>query len=222
MLVFERHSRERFSDRPDAGRRLVDAARAVLPSGGPGPLLVLGLPRGGVVVAAELAAGLAAELDVLIVRKVAHPSRPELALGAVSAAGAFCNEQLLHRLGVSVDAFQELAAVQAAEVRRREQRFRAGRPPLALSGSDVLVVDDGLATGATAMAAVRAARAHGPAWLGFAAPVSSASAAAAIAAETDEFVCPLIPSAFLSVSRFYRDFPQTSDEEVRVILAGAG
>jgi len=174
------------------------------------------------VVAAELAEGLPAELDVLIVRKVSHPSRPELALGAVTATAAFRNENVLRRLGISLAAFEGLAAVQVAEVRRREQTFRAGRPPLALSGRTVLVVDDGLATGATAMAAVRAARSQRPTWLGFAAPVASTSAAAAIRAEVDELVCPLIPSTFMSVSRFYLDFPQTSDGEVQRILSDAG
>lgn len=220
-LVFERRADGRFQDRRDAGRQLVDAVREVLPTGGPDGLLVLGLPRGGVVVAAEVASGLPAELDVLVVRKVSHPSRPELALGAVTAAGAFCNEDLLRRIGVSVEGFQELAAVQAEEVRRREQLFRADRQALALSGRAVLVVDDGLATGATAVAAVRAVREPGPAWLGFAAPVGSASAAAVIAGEVDRLVCPLIPTSFLSVSRFYRDFPQITDEEVRDLLSRA-
>ncbi|MBA2414433.1 MAG: phosphoribosyltransferase [Geodermatophilaceae bacterium] len=216
--MFQRRSTERFLDRRDAGRQLVDLLSAVLPAAEPPGLLVLGLPRGGVVVADELATGLPAELDVLIVRKVAHPSRPELALGAVTAAGAFRNEELLHHLGVSTREFEELADVQVAEVRRRELQFRADRAALALSGRTVLVVDDGLATGATATAALRAARAHQPAWLGFAVPVGSASAAAAVGPEADRVVCPLIPSTFLSVSRFYRDFPQTSDEEVRDIM----
>lgn len=215
-MSFERRSGERYLDRRDAGRQLLEAVREALPNAEP---LVLGLPRGGVVVADELARGLPAELDALIVRKVAHPSRPELALGAVTAAGMFCNEGLLRRLGLSVEDFQALAGVQAGEVRRRERSFRGARPPLALSGRTVLVVDDGLATGATATAAVRAARAGGPAWLGFAAPVGSVSAAAAIAAEVDRLVCPLIPASFLSVSRFYRDFPQAADEEVRDILS---
>lgn len=219
--MFPRRSQQTFLDRRDGGRQLLDDVRSVLPDvGGPGPLL-LGLPRGGVVVAAELAEGLPGDLDVLIVRKVAHPSRPELALGAATAAGAFRNDDLLRALGVSVAAFEELAAVQAEEVRRRELIFRTDRSPLALSGRTVLVVDDGLATGATALAAVRAARLQGPAWLGFAAPVGSASAAAAVAAEVDVLVCPLVPSTFMSVSRFYRDFPQTSDEEVLTILSVA-
>jgi len=219
--MFQRRSGDRFLDRSDAGRQLVASVRDVLPADESGDPLVLGLPRGGVVVAAELASGLGAELDVLIVRKVAHPSRPELAVGAVTAAGDFRNADLLRRLGLTGKDFEQLAAVQAEEVRERERRFRPRRPALALSGRAVLIVDDGLATGATAMAAVRAAYAHGPKWLGFAAPVGSASAAAAIAAEVDRLVCPLIPSSFLSVSRFYRDFPQTSDEEVHGILARA-
>ncbi|MGI8692568.1 MAG: phosphoribosyltransferase [Geodermatophilaceae bacterium] len=219
--MFERRSAERFLDREDAGRQLLAPVRSALRSGNQGSPLVLGLPRGGVVVAAELAEGLEAEVDVLVVRKVTHRSRPELALGAVTATAAYRNENLLRRLGVSVATFEELAAVQAAEVRRRERSFRADRAPLVLSGRTVLVVDDGLATGATAIAAVTAARTQGPAWLGLAAPVGSVSAVAAILALVDDVVCPLVPSTFMSVSRFYRDFPQTSDREVQDTLAAA-
>jgi len=214
--MFEHRPGEGFLDRCDGGRQLLDAVRRGLPADDP---LILGLPRGGVVVAAELARDLPAELDVLIVRKVAHPSRPELALGAVTAGGAYRNESLLRRLGITNATFEQLAAVQAAEVRRRERDFRAERPPLALAGRAVLLVDDGVATGATATAAVRAARAQGPAWLGFAAPVGSVSAVDALSDEVDHLICLLIPSMFRSVSRFYRDFPQTTDEEVRDILS---
>lgn len=217
--MVERRPSPRYLDRRDAGRQLLRAVRPGLPTVQPPDPLILGLPRGGVVVAAELASGLTAELDVLIVRKITHPTRPELALGAITAADTIRNDDLLRRLGVSVETFQELAAVQAEEVFRREQGFRGDRPPLALAGRVVLLVDDGLATGATATAAVRAARAGGPMWLGFAAPVSSTTAAAAIAGEVDCLMCPLVPSTFLSVSRFYRDFPQTTDREVRDIMS---
>lgn len=216
--MFERRSSERYLDRRDAGRQLIGDVRTVLATRQQG-LLVLGLPRGGVVVAAELATGLTAELDALVVRKVTHPSRPELALGAVTSAASYRNDALLRRLGLSVDAFAALAAVQVEEVRRRERTFRAGRPAPELSGRTVLVVDDGLATGATAIAAVRAVQAQGPAWVGFAAPVASDTAAATLAPTVDDLLCPLIPSTFMSVSRFYRNFPQTSDAEVRDILA---
>ncbi|MBA2390921.1 MAG: phosphoribosyltransferase [Geodermatophilaceae bacterium] len=219
--MIQRRSAERFLDRRDAGRRLAETVRTVLPATEPPGLIVLGLPRGGVVVADELATVLAAQLDALIVRKISHPSRPELALGAVTAVGVFCNESLCRRLGVSATTFEELAAVQAEEVRRRERSLRGDRPPLALSGRTVLVIDDGLATGATATAALRAARTHTPAWLGFAAPVGSASAAAAVAPKTTRFVCPVIPTIFMSVSRFYRAFPQVTDAEVVEILTGA-
>lgn len=217
----EHRSERRFLDRRDAGRLLAKHLGQVVPAGAPPGLLVLGLPRGGVVVAAELAAGLPAELDVLIVRKVAHPSRPELALGAVTAIATYRNDALLERVGVTDADFDLLAAVQVEEVRRRERTFRAGRPTLGLAGRAVLVVDDGLATGATAMAAVRAARAQRPLWLGFAAPVGSAAACAAVVSEVDVLTCPLVPRDFGSVSRFYRHFPQTSDREVQDLLAAA-
>jgi len=206
-------SNQRFADRRDAGRQLVTHARGL-----PGGLLVLGLPRGGVVVAAEVAAGLVVELDVLVVRKVVHPDRPELALGAVTAGGTVRNETLLRRLGVPAEQFAALAAVQAEEVLRHEREFRSGRPPLALAGRAVLLVDDGLATGATARAAAQAVRAQRPSWLGLAVPVGAADVVAAVTAEVDLLVCPVVAAVFRSVSRFYAEFPQTSDDEVRAVL----
>lgn len=208
--------RVRYDDRLDAGRRLAVVVRELDP---PADLLVLGLPRGGVVVAREVVIALAAELDVLVVRKVAHPSRPELALGAVSAHGSVRNDAVLSRLGVAAAAFDALAAVQLGEVRRRERLFRPGRPPLALTGRAVLIVDDGLATGATARAAVEAVRGQAPLWLGLAAPVAPAGAVAVFAAGLDCLAVPFAPPDFSSVSRYYRDFPQTTDDEVREILA---
>lgn len=221
-MMPEHRSERPFLDRRDAGRRLAEHLGQLIPAAPPPGLLVLGLPRGGVVVAAEVARVLQTELDVLVVRKVAHPSRPELALGAVTADGVYRNEGLLARLGIPAEEFRRLADEQAAEVRRREELFRAGRPALILAGRTVLLVDDGLATGATATAAVGAVRGHRPHWLGLAVPVASASSAATLAAEVDQLVCPVVPSTFLSVSRFYRDFPQTSDAQVRAILAKAG
>lgn len=206
-------TRAPYADRLDAGRHLVEAARAVVPA----HLLVLGLPRGGVVVADELARGLASELDVLVVRKVAHPSRPELALGAVTAHGTTYDVALCRRLGVSDVEFRALAEEQRQEVRRREEDFRPGRPPLELYTKAVLLVDDGLATGATAAAAISQVLSHGPSWLGLAVPVAAQQAAAGLRG-LSELICPVQAANFRAVSRYYQDFEQTSDAEVRAIL----
>jgi putative phosphoribosyl transferase len=206
-------SRPPYADRAVAGSHLVEAVRQVAPA----ELLVLGLPRGGVVVADELARGLGAELDVLIVRKVALPWRPELALGAVTAHGTSRQDALLRRLGVAANEFEALADQQREEVRRREQDFRPGLAPLHLQDRAVLLVDDGLATGATAAAAIEAVLGDVPSWLGLAVPVASRQAVQRLPA-LDALVCPLLPSDFRAVSRYYGDFDQTTDEEVRRIL----
>lgn len=203
----------RYADRRDAGRQLVEVARAVVPA----DLLVLGLPRGGVVVADELARGLDAELDALIVRKVSLHSRPELALGAVTAHDTSDQVAVRRRLGVSDAEFRDLAEEQRQEVRRREQDFRPGRPALELHGRGVLLVDDGLATGATAAAAISQVLAQGPSWLGLAVPVAPSEAAEELRG-VSALICPLRMAHFGAVSWYYRDFEQTTDDEVRAIL----
>lgn len=212
----------RYRDRADAGRVL---AAQLAGLAGRSDVLVLGLPRGGVPVAGEVASALAAPLDVLVVRKLGLPRQPELAMGAIAgAAGAVHvvrNEEVVSRAGVS-DA--DLAAVlrrETEELRRRETRYRGGRLPADVRGRVAVLVDDGLATGATVRAGVLALRGQGPARVVVAVPVGSRSACSRLAAEADEVVCPWVPEHFSSVSQAYQVFTQTSDLEVRAALAQA-
>lgn len=207
-----------FADRVDAGRRLGAAVRDRLRGG---PALVLGLPRGGVPVAVEVAAALGAPVDVLVVRKVGVPTQPELAMGAVAGGGVTVrNEDVLRLLPFAAPLFESAAARERAEVERRERAFRGDRPPLAAEGRTVVLVDDGVATGATVRAAIAAARALGAARVVVAVPVASPEALALLEAEADEVVCLEAPRAFHAVGAWYADFPQLTDEEVRALLAG--
>lgn len=209
-----------FADRRAAGRKL---AGAVAGLGLRPPLVVLGLPRGGVPVAFEVARELHAPLDVMLVRKVGMPGQPELALGAV-AAGGITLQQPLHFPGYGPDAqeFAVLAARERGELERREQLYRAGRPPLELTGKTAVLVDDGLATGATMLAAVRAARKAGAAAVVAAAPVASDEAAALIGAECDAIVILGIPPSLRAVGEWYLDFGQVEDREVCELLQDSG
>lgn len=204
-----------FRDRAQAGRALAGRLRRLA---GPG-CLVLGLPRGGVPVAAEVAAALGAPLDVLAVRKLGVPGSPEYAMGAIASGGArVLHEDTLERLGIRRE---DVAAVEARERReldRRERAFRGGRPPPDARGKTVVLVDDGLATGATMTAAVRAARAAGAARVVVAVPVGDPEACAGLRLEADEVVCLERPEPFYAVGAAYEDFAQTSDEEVRALL----
>lgn len=192
--------------------------------------LVLGLPRGGVIVAAEVAAALEAPLDVLVVRKIGLPERPELAMGAVAGLGEALTtvqvEQVLARWPVPDGVFEEVRRAEVAELRRRERAYRAGRPPLDVAGRDVVLVDDGLATGATMRAAMAAVCSHGAARVTVAVPVGSPPTCGALQAPTermraDEVVCLWMPSSFRAVGEAYRRFPPTGDDEVRAALAGS-
>lgn len=222
-----------YADRRHAGQVLADAvADALAGSGrappplpqpdrpdGPPQALVLGLARGGVPVAAEVAGRLGAELDVLVVRKVGVPWQPELAIGAVGPYDIqLLDGERARRAGVPP---AELASVVARERRerdRREQRYRAGRPPPELAGRTVIVVDDGLATGASMVVAARAARSQGPARLVLAAPVGAPDTLARLADEADSVVCPYQPGDFMAVGQFYDDFTQVDDEQVLALL----
>jgi putative phosphoribosyl transferase len=204
----------RFRDRLDAGRRLaerLDHLRDERP-------VVLALPRGGVPVAVEVAAHLDAPMDVLVVRKLGLPRQPELGVGAIGEGGErVFNQDLLHELRLSPDDLAEVAEVEAAEVDRRVARYRGGHPPLDVAGRVVLVVDDGVATGFTARAAVEIVRARGAARVVVAVPVGSRQAMAELADLADEVVCLGTPSPFRAIGLFYDDFRQVSDNEV---LAG--
>ena len=214
--------RARYADRRDAGRVLAGA----LTGRADGSTLVLGLPRGGVVVAAEVAVALGAELDVLVVRKLGVPGQPELAMGAVAVVGDAAEtvwvSRVLDRVAPAPDAVAAVLDRELAEVRRRTAAYRGTRPPPAVAGRHVLLVDDGLATGASMRAAVRAVQAAGPGRLTVAVPVSAPSAAAELTAQVDEVVCPLTPPGFRSVGESYADFAETSDAQVLAALRRGG
>jgi putative phosphoribosyl transferase len=207
-----------FRDRGDAGRVL---AEALEPYRARDPL-VLGIPRGGVVVAAEVARRLGAELDVLVARKLGAPDHPELAIGAVTAdGGRWLNGALVSSLGVDAGYINEISRAEMAEAHARETRFRGVRPSPEIRGRVVIVVDDGFATGATVRAAARALRRKKPALLVLAAPVGAPETCHELLAEADEVVCPRQPTPFRAVGLFYDRFDQTEDEEVAALLAGA-
>jgi predicted phosphoribosyltransferase len=208
-----------FSDRRHAGRqlgaRLVGHARV--------DSVVLALPRGGVPVALEVARALEADLDVLVVRKVGAPGNPEFAIGAVGEDGVLVVDDALRRaLNVSDADWESLVLAEREEVDRRVTSYRHDHAPVVMTGRPALIVDDGLATGATAAAAVDVARALGASWVLVAVPVGSEGAVARIVAVADDVVCLTTPDPFWSVGENYRDFAQVSDAEVIAGLRQAG
>lgn len=205
-----------FTDRYDAGRRL--AARLQPLAGRPG-LVVLGLPRGGVPVAGEVAAALGAPLDVFVVRKIGVPGHEELAMGAVASGGVrVVNQDVVHAAGITRRAFDEVTDKELHEVQRRERAYRTERPFPELRGATVILVDDGVATGSTMLAGVHALRQLGPAAVIVAAPVMARDAYQALERDADQCECVAVPEPFYGVGMYYRDFSQTADEEVRRIL----
>jgi predicted phosphoribosyltransferase len=204
----------RFIDRRDAGRRLATRLAAYR-SASP---VVLGLPRGGVVVGSEIAKALDAPLDVLVVRKVGVPGAEEFALGAVAPGRTLLNLELAARLRIPRDSMAALVGREVAELERRERAYRGDRPPVPVEGRTAIVVDDGLATGATAQAAIESLRQRRPGRIVFAAPVCSREGAEMLRAVADEVVCLECPADFLAVGAWYVDFSQTSDAEVVACL----
>ncbi|GAA1822856.1 phosphoribosyltransferase [Luedemannella flava] len=204
-----------FTDRSHAGEVL---AAAVTGYAGRDDVIVLGLVRGGVPVAAPVAAALKAPLDVLVVRKLGVPWAPEVAFGALGPGGVRVrNDDVESRLPP-----RDVAAVveqETAELTRRERRYRGDRPPLDLAGRVAIIVDDGLATGATARAAVEVARRLGAVTVVVAVPVAAPDSLLLVRAAADEVVCPAAPARFMAVSQFYDEFPQTTDTEVLALLA---
>jgi putative phosphoribosyl transferase len=211
----------RFLDRHDAGR-LLGQELARRPLHAP---VVLGLPRGGVPVAAEVAVRLDAPLDVLVVRKLGLPGHPELAMGAVGEGGVtVLNPDVVGSSGVTPERLEEVARRERAEVESRSERFRRGRPGVELAGRTAVIVDDGAATGATARAACLIARAQGAERVVLAVPVAPPRVVDSLTAagDADEVLCLHAPRDFGAVGAFYEDFSQTSDAEVVRILGAAG
>jgi putative phosphoribosyl transferase len=207
-----------FLDRIDAGRRL---AAGLLRLRGQ-DVVVLGLPRGGVPVAAEVARGLHAPLDVVVVRKLGVPVQPELGMGAIGEDGVrVINPDVVRMAQVTADELAEVEQRERRELSRRAQRFRGDRPPLPVAGRTVIIVDDGIATGSTARAACQVTRARGAARVVLATPVAPPSAAPALAADADEVICLETPEYFSAIGEWYEDFSQTSDEEVVRLLRGS-
>lgn len=207
----------RFADRADAGRRLAEALRHYRDR----DPVVLALPRGGVPVAAEIATALSAPLDVLLARKIGVPSQPELAMGAVVDGAepiVVRNPEVIRLAHVDARAFEAAAARALVEVERARSRLVGQRPRVEVAGRAAILVDDGVATGATARAALQALRLKVPRTLTLAVPVASAEALAALEREVDDLVCLERPASFLAVSAFYRDFRQVEDAEVVAIL----
>src|SRR4051812_907994 len=209
-----------FKNRPHAGAAL--AQRLQHYRGRP-DVIVLGLARGGVPVAAEVARSLAAPLDVLVVRKLGVPGCEELAMGAIARGGTcVMNEDVLRALGPTVrECVDQVLAAEQEELSAREQRYRGGQSFPDLRGKSVILVDDGLATGATMRAAARAVRLDGAAHIVIAAPVGAPSTCRELSNEADEVICVATPESFFGVGQFYTDFRQTTDDEVRQLLKEA-
>lgn len=208
-----------FADRRDAGRQLAAELTAYR---GRDDVLVLGLPRGGVPVAFEVALALQAPLDVFVVRKLGAPGHEELAMGAIASGGTrVLNRRVVEAYGVSEEDMQTVADREAVELARREQAYRGGRPPPSVEGRTVILVDDGLATGASMRAAIVALREQGAERVVAAVPVSSVETCAEFEGLVDEMVCARTPQPFVAVGLWYDDFSATTDEEVRRLLREA-
>jgi predicted phosphoribosyltransferase len=184
-------------------------------------VVVLGLPRGGIPVAFEVAKALKAPLDVFVVRKLGLPGHPELAMGAIASGGMrVLNDDLLRQLHVPASAIDAVARAEQAELERRERAYRGARPPMTLEGRIVILVDDGLATGATMRAAVLAIRRVLPSQIVVAVPVGARETCRALNEVADDVVCALMPERFTAVGVWYDNFEQTTDDEVRRLLSG--
>lgn len=208
-----------FVDRSDAGRRL--AAR-LYRYAGRSDVLVLALPRGGVPVGYEIARALSAPLDVFVVRKLGVPGYEEVAMGALASGGIrVLNPDVLSPRDMDLATFEQVTAREQRELERRERVYRDGRPAPGVTGRTVILVDDGIATGSTMLAAARALRNREPERLIVAVPVAPAAARVRMQPEADEYVCLFEPAMLYAISMYYARFPQTTDEEVRDLLARA-
>ncbi|GAA5088001.1 phosphoribosyltransferase [Nocardia iowensis] len=204
-----------YSDRTVAGRAL---GKQLLDLRAAQPLL-LGLPRGGVPVAAAVREIIGGDLDILLVRKLGVPWQPELAMGAIGEDGVrVLNQDVLSHIGITPQEFAEIEAAERVELDRRRAVWRGDAKPIPLDGRTVVIIDDGMATGATVVVACRVARLHQPVRIVVAVPVSSAEALRRVAAEADQVVCPLVPHSLGGVGTAYQDFHQLADEEVTALL----
>jgi putative phosphoribosyl transferase len=205
-----------FHDRTDAGRQLTERLADYADRS---DVVVLALPRGGVPVAFEVASRLHVPLDVFLVRKLGVPGHSELAMGAIAGGGVeVLNHDLIGDLGISADSIAAVAAREREELRRREDTFRGNRPPLDVAGKTIVLIDDGLATGATMEAAVTAVRSMNPASVVVAVPVGARETCERLASMADRVVCLAMPVPFDAVGLWYEDFDQTSDAEVKALL----
>jgi len=210
---------ERFRDRRDAGRVL---ARKLSAYAGQADVMVLALPRGGVPVAYEVALALNAPLDIFLVRKLGLPGREELAIGAIASGGIrVLNEDIIRVLGVPEEVINIVARNELQELERREHNYRGDRPAPDVRDRKVILIDDGLATGASMRAAVVGVRAQHPARIVIAVPAAAPELCNAFQFEVDEMVCAMTPEPFYGLSRWYEDFSQTTDEDVRMFLREA-
>jgi putative phosphoribosyl transferase len=212
-------NRAHYRDRTAAGGALASELAGYR---GVGDLTVIGLARGGVPVAAPIAALLRADFDVGVVRKLGAPGHEELAIGAISATRMVVNDRLIRSLEVSEATLAAIVERERCELRRREERYRDGRPPVAVAGRTVILVDDGIATGATMRVVAMDVRAGGADRVVVAVPTAPPEAAAELADVADDFVCPYQPTPFHAVGMSYRHFDQVSDSEVVALLAGRG
>jgi predicted phosphoribosyltransferase len=211
--------RPRFADRHDAGRRL---AAMLGHYAGRDDTIVLGLPRGGVPVAYEVASALGAPLDVFLVRKLGVPGHEELAMGAIASGGVMVlNEDVVTATGIGRQEVQAVAARELETLTHQERSFRGDRPPLEIRNRVAIAVDDGLATGATMRAAVRALRNQGAKAIVVAVPTAPLETCETLRRQVDEVVCASTPDPFMAVGLWYRDFAPVSDDQVRALLGGA-
>jgi predicted phosphoribosyltransferase len=209
-----------FEDRQEAGEALAKVLFDLLDRDG--SIAVLALPRGGVPVAAEIARRLQAPLDVFIVRKLGAPGQEELAMGAIASGGVrVMNQDVVRALGVTEREIDAVAGREQREIERRETRYRGGRAPLDVAGKTIILVDDGVATGATMRAAVAALRKQNPAQIVVAVPHAAEDSYQQLRREADDVICLETPEPYVAVGCWYRRFPQTTDEEVQRLLGEA-
>jgi putative phosphoribosyl transferase len=208
-----------FNDRREAGKKLAAKLSGYADRN---DVVVLALPRGGVPVAFEVACSLRAPLDLLLVRKLGVPQHKELAMGAIASGGVrVMNDEILNALSISKEAIEGVARAEAAELERRERAYRGDRSRVDIAGQTVIVIDDGIATGATMRAAVSALKQLRPAWVVVAVPTAAADSCAELQHTADEVICLANPEPYIAVGRWYRSFPQTSDAEVKDLLEKA-